>query len=90
MAGMDINADDLIKYLVAKGAKPECPSCGENDWHMSTGAQEFATLPIAKSEFYARTTESYLAVMTMICKNCGFVRMHARPLVEAWKKDQKR
>lgn len=85
---MDIDAADLIKYLVAKGARPECPSCGANDWHMGKGNQEFGVLPVAKSELYPRTTDSYIALLTMICKNCGFVRTHARPLVEAWKKEK--
>lgn len=60
-----------IRRKIDRTAKPECPSCGANDWVIQEGA-EAGTL-LLQVEGALGGTE----ILLYICGNCGFLRMHS-------------
>ena len=61
---------DLVDFLASRGARKQCPLCGQEQW---TGWDQRLALP--------RTLEGAdsmaIEVIPLICRNCGFVRLHA-------------
>jgi hypothetical protein len=73
--GFDLKA--LRQSIERKGAKPECPSCGEELW----GTPETALVLSLDAEEKVRPRHGY-PVLVLVCIHCGFVRMHSIPVLE--------
>jgi hypothetical protein len=63
------------EFFERKAVTPECPFCKTTDWAMIGSSEE---LPIVMN-LQGRGWPVY----AMNCLNCGFVRMHYRPVVDA-------
>lgn len=60
-----------IRKAVERHARPECPSCGANDWVVQDGA-EAVVLPLILEGVTGGTE-----VLVYVCGTCGFLRMHS-------------
>lgn len=87
-----ITEDEVRRYLVAKGTTDKCFSCGHDGWYMDGGSQNlYRCIPwgVPKDSGPASVVQaipSSIAVVTMTCKNCGFVRMHDVYMILVWLK----
>jgi predicted Zn-ribbon and HTH transcriptional regulator len=61
---------DLSDFLASRGARKACPLCGHEDWD---GWDQRLTVPRALNG----TEYEPLVVIPLLCRNCGFVRLHA-------------
>jgi predicted nucleic-acid-binding Zn-ribbon protein len=64
--------DEFVNALNARGAKAECPSCGRNDW----AADDERVMLASFENGVVTPTNGYAAILT-ICRNCGYIRLHA-------------
>lgn len=59
------------RKAIERHARPECPSCGANDWVIQDGA-ESGSLLIQVGGVTGGTD-----VLIYVCGTCGFLRMHS-------------
>lgn len=65
--------DQVVKFFEQRGAKPQCPSCGTEEWAFAAYVME---LPIFPNDPRAPLRRVY-PVVAISCRNCAFLRMHA-------------
>lgn len=75
-------AEDTERVLAANGAaNPDCPACGRADWIYSpvltilVGEKAGDSLAEGGMGFGEMTTEAP-RVASVVCRGCGFVRLH--------------
>jgi hypothetical protein len=61
---------DLLDFLASRGARRPCPACGHEQWD---GWNQRLTLPRTLDDMQSTPLE----VIPLVCKNCGFVRLHS-------------
>lgn len=84
-----VSGTDVQRYLVAKKARGECPSCGQNDWSLVDPTQEGVTyLPVQNDPSTLVLGGPMIPVALMICKNCNFLRFHGLIAIERWKREE--
>ena len=67
-----------IRTLEAKGAKPQCPSCGKDE-----GWDNWIAPPYGAAAVVQLTDPvEPLAVTPLLCKGCGFMRLHSLHEIE--------
>jgi hypothetical protein len=83
--GNEVNYDRAMRALGARGATLTCPFCGTDAWHRlgdlgNLGVFLEGTMPDWQP---VRTGEGAggIAAYVLICKNCGFIRLHAREVL---------
>jgi hypothetical protein len=81
---MTVTQDMLSNALDARGAKPDCPMCDQNQWLSMSLSGEMETL-VLHTGLRASDTggsagrvdlDSGFAVVGLYCSNCGFLRLH--------------
>jgi transcription elongation factor Elf1 len=70
-----MDEDKLRRTLEAKGAKPDCPSCGSGDWTTVPGA-----LVVVNVNFLG---DKAVNVAPIVCSNCGLMRLHLLEALES-------
>jgi len=76
---MDADRDAILAKLEAKGAEPLCPVCRVDaafDLSVPDGAKAFLTIFVPDSDDGGGSARS-LHVVPLICRNCGYVRLHS-------------
>lgn len=59
--------EKLAVWLHEKYCRPECPSCGRNEWKMA----EIIRAPLYDDESVASP------MVQLICDNCAYIRLHS-------------
>ncbi|MEA2470286.1 MAG: hypothetical protein QOE38_1285 [Thermoleophilaceae bacterium] len=62
---------DLAAIVEERSVAGECSNCLQNDWI------------VLGSPITLQGTDETFACLGMACKNCGFVRLHARTAIKA-------
>lgn len=68
----------FMKAMERLGVKLSCPACGHQKWSVSENADTTTTDALS-----IRGGERYIPAYMMACRNCGYIRLHARPIVDA-------
>lgn len=71
---MKVDAGKLEVRLSDKGARQECPSCGDIKWLVD---DDPAALNATDGKTGEVLLDAALDAAVMVCRNCGFVRLHA-------------
>jgi hypothetical protein len=78
------NVDILQEYFDRRGVHDRpCPICEVDDWGVyksDTGDLSLVRVPRGKRPM--SNPPSALRLYVMVCRNCGFVRQHARRYVD--------
>lgn len=80
------------RRVIDQRAKPECPSCGANDWGLPfDDANEVNTVvfPLVAPDGTIRRDFGMPAVV-YVCNYCGFIRAHSEALLEALEQEAAR
>lgn len=65
--------DKIVAALEAKGVKTPCSRCSATEWNLDA-----TSLPVIMSPDGAlHIPPPRLPVLLVVCRNCGFVAMHA-------------
>lgn len=74
---MRLEKHRFLDYLEAHGAKPACPFCACEAWNMLIENPD-DLMDQRIMEFSLQRTAGHIAIaiVVMICANCGFVRQH--------------
>jgi hypothetical protein len=75
-----LSYDELLSFLLERGATGDCPSCGRYDW---LGADDFALLPSLDREGDRHPLGVGYRALVMACGNCGFMNMHSVGTLES-------
>jgi hypothetical protein len=84
----EITEQDLVAFLHERKAISRCISCNSNDWHISSNSQIGAIPILSHPAAWQMPPPTTIGVALMICKNCGFVKSHARFVIEEWKESK--
>ncbi len=78
-----VRINQAIEKLKQRGVKDDkCPRCGVFDWNVDItdipASSAMARLPLPTSGNYVYTQEptGFLAVLSLVCKNCGYLIFH--------------
>ncbi len=71
--------EPYMRALEARNAATACPSCGQFAWGH---ANEYILLHSFGDDHDVIPGNGY-PVIALVCDNCGFVRMHFTPILEA-------
>jgi hypothetical protein len=84
------DSERVADLLQARGARGECPVCGENRWE-SVGelANLMVSLPLStpggqmvQAGVQGRMYQQGISCYVLVCGNCGFVRLHSAGMIE--------
>jgi hypothetical protein len=71
-----MNARELQNFLIARGARSDCPVCGHDQW-AEVGMESGANLTVV-----GETADGELMVgvrvVGLACLNCAFLRLHSQ------------
>lgn len=89
---MKLTTEDVSAFFAHKGASEACPFCGNVEWfydedmefHLPTGPSDLARRASQDNKLYGGGTRSMLSSVIIMCLKCGFIRPHARRLIENW------
>lgn len=95
---MKLTTQDLSAFFAHKGATEVCPFCGNVEWFYDETMD--LNLPAVPSDImrpsegpgarlYGGLTRGVLSSVIIMCLNCGFIRPHARRLIEDWVQQKK-
>lgn len=91
----EIFQDLVVDYLIAKGVRPECPSCGHglNEIHVrANGSVTVVSMPgIDTSDRGTALMNPHSGSLVIICEceNCGHFRHFSYPRILAWVSERK-
>jgi predicted RNA-binding Zn-ribbon protein involved in translation (DUF1610 family) len=71
---MKIDTTQLDIKLADKGANQKCPVCGRPNWTVDDDPAAVNAIDPDTDEILLGTA---LPAAVMVCKNCGFIRLHA-------------
>ncbi|MNK89572.1 hypothetical protein D3C87_1095860 [compost metagenome] len=82
-------SDALLQQFVAfaayKNISPKCPTCSsEQGWNILTNQGKFHVVPIGEDRDVLIGAAG-IDVLTMRCRNCGFIRMFHLDMIRSWK-----
>jgi hypothetical protein len=72
--------EDLIRELERKSLENDCPVCRNNEWSMPEGTNLIMGGVDDSGEIELGLG---LEVITLVCRNCGFVRAHLTQFLES-------
>jgi hypothetical protein len=78
-----------FRRAIDQRARPECPSCGANDWDDMSNDVGGVIFPVIERDGTIKR-DGGLPVVAYICNQCGFVRAHAQAVLEALEAEQAR
>lgn len=71
-----LTREQLVSYFQNVGAKDRCPICDYTGWYVFTRGEE----NVVKLDY--EVENSFLPAIVMVCRNCNFVRLHLKRLIE--------
>jgi hypothetical protein len=71
-----LTSAEIVAYFKKVGAKDTCPICDFAGWYVFTNKEK----SVAKIQY--EVEGPYLPSIIMICKNCNFIRLHLKRLIE--------
>ncbi len=69
-----LSEQDVQHALERAGARVACPSCESDRWAV-IGGEEYTSIRI-HDHASGTPKDAHLACISLVCRNCGFVRMH--------------
>ena len=87
MAATPVKSSDLYRFLKAKGAKWECPSCGHhNHGNLTDEVAENARLALLSFSFPGHdvSNSTMSDVIGIACGNCFHIRLYAHTPIADW------
>jgi len=87
---------EVIDFLREKSTDDECPSCKTHEWLLEAAEEgEITHTPglvigtIKEDDAaYSSVTFSARPTITMVCKNCGFIRLYSYNFIRDWVKSK--
>lgn len=76
--GGDADSARLTGFLKKRAAFTACPSCGKDQWQFLTTPDHTAAVPLIQDDDGWIAPPARVPVYVLICRNCAFVRMHAK------------
>lgn len=77
-----MNDSDLQEFFQKVGARGDCPVCSRNEWEVPPRNSSAIQLGQPKDGGLVIGGGPAVPISVVICTNCGFVRQHARLLIE--------
>lgn len=78
----DAASASLMAYLNRVGASVKCPSCGHADWELVDMPEHTAAVPLVQDNGGWVAPPARVPAYVLVCRNCAFIRMHAKINVE--------
>jgi len=75
-----VTHEDVVAFMQAKDANIECPVCKWKQWTVQADS-DLAIEPHQPNRLFA----SPVGVIAIICNNCGYLRLHSKLTIQAWK-----
>jgi len=75
---------EILEEFFARKNVPDrpCPICEVDDWGVcESGTSDLSLIGVAR-DTPTKNPPPTMRLYVMVCQNCGFVRQHARRLVE--------
>lgn len=91
---MKLTTEDVSAFFAHKGATEVCPFCGQVEWFYNENME--LSLPAVASDILRQAEPSgspvtgemamhgVLTSVIIMCRTCGFIRLHSRRLIEDW------
>lgn len=82
-----IMSPELVReYFDSVGVKNDCPACGQSQWFLDPDIEGPGTgaVQVRADRVDKQNVRSSLLYVLVICRNCGFIRQHARSLIVEW------
>ncbi len=76
--GGDPASARLTGFLKKRQAQTACPSCGKDQWQFLTPPEHTAAVPLVQDNGGWVSPPARVPVYILVCRNCAFVRMHAK------------
>lgn len=99
---MKITSKELYDYYRAKGVKDNCPFCTSTDWSIPSsdvaenpdGSSEKQEIDPLFTHFHLlnkdkEKTDQWFRAITMMCSNCGYVRLQRWMPIANWVKENR-
>lgn len=80
--GGDPASAKLTSFLKNRQASTACPSCGTDQWQFVDAAGHTGAVPLVQDDGGWVAPPARVPVYLLICRNCAFVRMHAKADVD--------
>jgi len=77
------DADRINAFLPKRGAQLPCGACGQNAWTLVGSPGWSVTLPMMDGAGAIPSAPPHVPVYTLVCNNCGNLRLHAQRVVDA-------
>jgi predicted RNA-binding Zn-ribbon protein involved in translation (DUF1610 family) len=77
------------RRIIDQRARPECPSCGSNDWDDLSTQVAGIIFPVINHDGSIRR-DAGMQVVAYVCNYCGFLRAHSQSVLEALEAEQAR
>lgn len=76
---MELDVKQVEAFFEKRSARDLCPVCAKNSWGVvGLNGKNIVSLPIRREgEKGTHDATAQLPVISLICENCGFVRLHA-------------
>jgi hypothetical protein len=87
MATTPVKTSDVYRFLTAKGANWQCPSCGhQNHANLTDEVADSARLALLSFPFPGHDVmqTSMLDVVGIACGNCFHIRLYAHTPIADW------
>lgn len=88
-----MNYEDIDQFFKDKCTTYKCPFCSKTEWVVMTGEDyNGALLHLGMRMESGENKQSRMGINNAIayCENCGFVRLHAQPIIERWLKEKEK
>ena len=79
-----LSANEVVKFLDAKKAKPDCPMCGNGTWALVDHESEGVPMIPMLKDGGLQLPPPHIPSIGLICTNCAFVRFHAARQIVYW------
>ena len=81
--GVDVDSNDVLEFI-----ENACPSCGSREWTIIGNEEHTASIIMFPGTGGWGFPLPRMPVAPIVCKNCGFLRLHSLKVIEEWKKSK--
>ncbi len=74
--------DRLRHFFTLRGVSSECPACKHTSWSVAVEGGLTAALIMTNEAAETTLPTPVLPTYTLACNNCGFLRSHAKAIVD--------
>jgi predicted RNA-binding Zn-ribbon protein involved in translation (DUF1610 family) len=74
-------SSQLMAFFAERDVKLQCPCCGKDGWMLIQNSGMDVVVPMMPNSGINALTNAIITD-TLVCHNCGFIRMHARKIVD--------